>query len=89
MHADNDIMLSVDSDFIDSVQAIVESGFLDDAVTIRWNGAIFDDAVIALFEALSRKKLNTVQFQSSHEASKAFTVTLAERLPKLKVVSWV
>ncbi len=88
MHADNDIMVSVDSDFIDNVQAIVESGFLDDAVTIRWNGTIFNDAVITLFEALARKKLNTVQFQSSHEPSKAFAVTLAERLPKLKVVSW-
>jgi hypothetical protein len=88
MRCSNEIMLVVDSDFIDNIPAIIESEFLDDAVTIRWNGAVFGDAVVALFEALSRKKLNTILLESHSEPSKAFATVLAKKLPKLKVISW-
>ena len=88
MRCSNELMLVVDSDFIDNIPAIIESEFLNDAVTIRWNGAVFGDAVVALFEALSRKKLNTIRLESHGEPSKAFAAVLAKRLPKLKIISW-
>jgi hypothetical protein len=88
MRCSNELMLVVDSDFIDNIPAIIESEFLNDAVTIRWNGAVFGDAVVDLFEALSRKKLNTIRLESHGEPSKAFAAVLAKRLPKLKIISW-
>lgn len=88
LHSDKEISLWVGNDFINSLAEIRESRFLDDVETIKWNGAVFGDPVFDLFEGLSKKKLRTVLFQSYHERSMAFAVTLAERLPELKVVSW-
>ena len=88
MRSDNELMLVVDSDFVDNIPAIIESGFLDDAVTIKWNGVVFGDIVVALFEALSRKKLNTILLQSHSELSKAFAIALTKKIPKLKIISW-
>jgi hypothetical protein len=88
LHSANDIMLAVDRDCIEEMPKIIASGFLDDAVIIKWNGSIFGDAVITLFETLSKKKLKAVSLQSYCDSSKDFAVALAEKLPELKVTSW-
>jgi hypothetical protein len=81
------IWLDFDDEVAKNVPDILNSGLLDDAEIIRWNGVVATNAMEELFASLSKNKLKKVICGSHESAVGEFCIMLKKRIPNLEIVS--